>query len=199
MIRPAITSLHVGDELRAPAVGVWSDIPVTGARILPGRALGRLEILGVVHDLIAPAGAGGVVTVAPRGVAHVAVGYDERLVVLGMDAGAAAATDAAEADAAAGDPAATDAAQGGLVVRAPTSGRFYRRPAPDAQPFVSVGDEIEFGHTVCLLEVMKTFNRVVYGGEGLPPRARVVAIVPDDDSDLNAGDVIVRLAAVSGG
>jgi hypothetical protein len=40
---------------------------------------------------------------------------------------------------------------------------------------------------------MKTFNRVVYGGDEMPPVARVAAIAPADGDDLAAGDVILEL------
>jgi acetyl-CoA carboxylase biotin carboxyl carrier protein len=46
---------------------------------------------------------------------------------------------------------------------------------------------------VALLEVMKTFNRVQYGGSGLPERARVLRVVPSDGDDLAAGDAILEL------
>jgi acetyl-CoA carboxylase carboxyltransferase component len=82
---------------------------------------------------------------------------------------------------------------GAIAIRAPSSGRFWARPSPDKPPFVSVGDTIATGHTLGLLEVMKTFHRVTYSGEGLPPRARVLAIRPADGDDLAADDVLVEL------
>jgi len=82
----------------------------------------------------------------------------------------------------------------GLAVRAPSSGRYWARPAPDKPPFVSVGDLVTAGQTVCLLEVMKTFHRVSYGGPDLPERARVTAIRPQDGDDLDADQVILELA-----
>jgi acetyl-CoA carboxylase biotin carboxyl carrier protein len=94
------------------------------------------------------------------------------------------------------DPRAAAAATDGLTVRAPSSGRYYGRPAPGKPAFVSVGDVIKEGHTVCLLEVMKTFNRVTYGGGGLPAEARVTAIAVADESDVNGGDVLLHLEAV---
>jgi acetyl-CoA carboxylase carboxyltransferase component len=81
-----------------------------------------------------------------------------------------------------------------LAVRAPSSGRYWGRPAPGKPAFVAVGDVVTAGQTVGLLEVMKTFHRVTYGGDALPPRARVTAIAPADGDDLSAGDVIIELA-----
>jgi acetyl-CoA carboxylase carboxyltransferase component len=80
-----------------------------------------------------------------------------------------------------------------LAIRAPSSGRFWARPSPEKQSFVSVGDVVTAGQTVCLLEVMKTFHRVAYAGDGLPERARVLAIRPADGDDLAAGDVLIEL------
>ena len=54
-----------------------------------------------------------------------------------------------EADAATGTP-----------ILAPTPGTFYAQPAPDADPFVKVGDRVMKGQTVCIVEAMKLMNEV---------------------------------------
>ena len=56
-------------------------------------------------------------------------------------------------------------------IRAPLLGVFYRAPAPDAPPYVGVGDWIQSGQTVGLIEAMKVFNEINSEIEG-----RVVAI-----------------------
>jgi acetyl-CoA carboxylase biotin carboxyl carrier protein len=175
-------------EVRAPAVGLWREAPVPGTLVRPGDAIGRLEVLGVLHRLVAPAGGHGIVVPGHADErARRPVEHGQLLLVLDPEAAAGvAAEDAAVAE----GPAAT----GGPVFRAPTSGRFYSRPGPDRPPFVQAGEEIAVGQTVCLLEVMKTFHRVTYGGKGLPERARVQAVLPAEESDLNAGDVILVLA-----
>ena len=81
----------------------------------------------------------------------------------------------------------------GLVFRAPTSGRFYGRSSPDKPPFVTAGDELAAGATVCLLEVMKTFHRVHYGGADLPERAKVREVLVKDGDDVSAGDALLAL------
>ena len=189
MDRPQLIALLAGDELRAPAVGMWRSMPAPGSFVTTGTPIGTLEVLGMFYRLVAPAGAHGMVAESPRGAARVPVGYGERLVLLDADVSGAAV---ARTEAAAVQAASTT----GLALRAPTSGRFYRRPGPGKEPFVSDGDEIGTGQTVCLLEVMKTFNRVVYGADGLPERARIVSVVPEDGADLDAGDVILDLEAV---
>ena len=78
-----------------------------------------------------------------------------------------------------------DADEGGLAFRSPLSGRFYLRPSPDQPPFVKVGDTVKLGQTIALLEVMKTFNRVTYGGAGLPETAKVLEVVPANEADID--------------
>jgi acetyl-CoA carboxylase biotin carboxyl carrier protein len=176
-------------EVRAPAVGLWRDAPPAGSLVRPGDSIGRLEVLGVMHRLIAPAQAHGIASVpAHQGeLARRPLQHGQVMLVLDPEA----VLGVAAADTAAG--AVTGAAEQGRVFRAPTSGRFYGRPAPDRPPFVQPGDEITVGQTVCLIEVMKTFIRVAYGGAGLPERARVGAVRPTDDAELAAGDVILIL------
>jgi acetyl-CoA carboxylase carboxyltransferase component len=84
----------------------------------------------------------------------------------------------------------------GLVFRAPLTGRVYFRPSPDKPPFVAVGDVIERGTTVCLVESMKSFSRIPYGGEALPQRARVVRFPVDDGADVDQEMPILELEAV---
>ena len=78
------------------------------------------------------------------------------------------------------------------------SGRFYSRPSPNEPAFVSAGDTVADGQNIGLLEVMKTFNRLVYQGDGLPDRATVERIVPNDGDDVVRGDPILLLLADEG-
>jgi acetyl-CoA carboxylase biotin carboxyl carrier protein len=45
-----------------------------------------------------------------------------------------------------------------IPIKAPMVGTFYRKPAPDKDPFVEVGDHIKKGDVVCIIEAMKIFN-----------------------------------------
>lgn len=55
----------------------------------------------------------------------------------------------------------------GDVVKSPIVGTFYRAPSPEDDPFVSVGDKVEKGDTVCIVEAMKIMNEIEteYSGE----------------------------------
>lgn len=50
--------------------------------------------------------------------------------------------------------------KGMLAVRAPNLGTFYRRPKPDSDPYIEVGDKVTESTEVCLIEVMKLFTPV---------------------------------------
>jgi len=47
-----------------------------------------------------------------------------------------------------------------IEIKSPMIGTFYRTPNPDTDPFVSVGDNISAGQTVCIIEAMKIFNEI---------------------------------------
>lgn len=48
----------------------------------------------------------------------------------------------------------------GQVVKSPIVGTFYRAPNPDSDPFVNVGDQVEKGQTLCIVEAMKIMNEI---------------------------------------
>lgn len=80
-----------------------------------------------------------------------------------MPAPMAAAPVAAPATApapAASAPAAAPAAEGGVNIKSPMIGTFYRSSGPDKEPFVKVGDRVEKGQVVCIIEAMKLFNEI---------------------------------------
>ncbi len=50
--------------------------------------------------------------------------------------------------------------EGVVAITAPMVGTFYRSPSPDSAPYVEVGDRVEPGKTVCIIEAMKLFNEI---------------------------------------
>lgn len=166
--------------LQAPSTGLFLPRVLRGDLVATAHPIGELDVLGRRTTLLAPH-AYGIVDGDPT---PRAVGYGDALLVLdaSMQIAGASAVATTEAHAATG-----------LVFRAPTSGRFYSRSAPGKPAFVNVGDELGPNATVCLLEVMKTFHRVTYGGAGLPERAKVREILVADGADVTAGDPLLAL------
>ncbi|MBA2543512.1 MAG: hypothetical protein H0V17_27975 [Deltaproteobacteria bacterium] len=172
------TKLDAGWKLTSPQPGAFHPTIIKGP-LLPRDVVGTLAVLGHTIELVVPAGVTGWIDneLGPR-----TVDYGDPIAVL-VPAGAGFAevtTTAVEAE---------QHATGGPVFRAPTSGRYYGRPSPDKPAFVTAGGEIDVGATVCLLEVMKTFNRITYDG----PRARVREILVAEGADVNAGDPLLGL------
>lgn len=48
----------------------------------------------------------------------------------------------------------------GLLVRSPMVGTFYASPSPDSEAFVKVGQSVNVGDTMCMIEAMKMFNQI---------------------------------------
>ena len=77
----------------------------------------------------------------------------------------------------------------GLVaITATTMGHFYSRPEPSAPPFVKVGDRVEAGATIGLIELMKLFNSVTSDVSGT-----IVEICVEDAQLVEFGQVLMRV------
>ena len=74
-------------------------------------------------------------------------------------AAAQVAAPVATAPAAAAAPA-VDAAPSGHLMRSPMVGSFYRSSSPEAKPFVEVGQHVNVGDTLCIVEAMKMMNQI---------------------------------------
>lgn len=155
---------------------------------MPGQAAGVLTTLGRSQTLTVPDGVRGLVTSERPELVHAPVGFGTVLYEL---APLAAGEGVVEADEEAG------AFDGTLVYGAPSSGRFYHCPGPDAPLFVTEGDTLEDGAPFGLIEIMKTFHQVHYrpGGK-LPARAKLVRFVAADGADVRENDPLIEVAPV---
>lgn len=98
----------------------------------------------------------------------------------------AAATAAAPAPAAATPAAAAPAAAANddnnpryKQIKSPMVGTFYRSSGPDKPPFIKVGDSIDVGNKVCIIEAMKLFNEIESEIKG-----KVVKVLVEDASPV---------------
>jgi acetyl-CoA carboxylase biotin carboxyl carrier protein len=86
------------------------------------------------------------------------------------------------APAAAAAPAATEApaaTSNTVPLKAPMIGTFYRSGSPDNPPFVAVGDVVEQGQVICIIEAMKLFNEIE-----AEQRGRIVKVMVDNASPV---------------
>ncbi|MCL4115085.1 UNVERIFIED_CONTAM: hypothetical protein GTU68_049499 [Idotea baltica] len=66
-----------------------------------------------------------------------------------------------------------------ITIKSPMIGTFYRSPSPDKPVFVKVGDTIDVGTVLCLVEAMKLFNEIESEVSG-----KIVKILIDDSSPV---------------
>lgn len=67
------------------------------------------------------------------------------------------------------DPAAQPAPEPGgcVIIRSPIVGVFYAAPAENADPYVTIGDSVRKGQTLCLVEAMKLMNEIIAEDDGV--------------------------------
>ena len=66
-----------------------------------------------------------------------------------------------------------------VTIKSPMIGTFYRKPSPDKDPFVNVGDEVNVGTVVCVVEAMKLFNEIESEISG-----KIVKVLVEDMSPI---------------
>ena len=85
-------------------------------------------------------------------------------------------------------PAAPAEGDGLHELTSPMVGTFYARPSPDDPPYVVVGDEVQEGATVCVIEAMKLFNPIE-----APVSGKIVAIEVDNGQPVGFGDLLMKI------
>ena len=122
--------------------------------------------------------------VSKSGISEVALEMDDFKVTIKTGTGeavlvqapAAAAPTALAAPAA---PAASDEFAHCIAVKSPMIGTFYRRPSPDKDIFVNIGDVVAEGDCVCIIEAMKLFNEIESEIAG-----KIVKVLVEDGSPV---------------
>ena len=81
----------------------------------------------------------------------------------------------------------------GHVVTAPSVGVFWRSPEPGAKPFVEVGDSVQTGDTLCIVEIMKLMNNVVADVSG-----EIAAVHSENGQNVEFGTPLFTVIPVKG-
>ena len=136
-------------------------------------------LIGTVRELIAMMGKGGIseldlstgeISIRLRGQSHAGT----------MPAAGASPPTTDLADSAAEDE--------GHLVTSPMIGTYYSAPSPGEAPFVHVGDEVEVGQVVGIIEAMKIMNEIVADRPGI-----VVDIMVENAQAVEYGSPLLRL------
>jgi acetyl-CoA carboxylase biotin carboxyl carrier protein len=75
-----------------------------------------------------------------------------------------------------------------ITIKSPLPGTFYRKPNPDADPYISEGDQVNEGDVIGLVEIMKNFHEVQSDQTGVLDRFLV-----ENDDLVEAGQEIAVL------
>jgi acetyl-CoA carboxylase biotin carboxyl carrier protein len=85
-------------------------------------------------------------------------------------------------------PAPVDPDAGAHVVKSPIVGTFYDAPSPGSEPFVKVGDRVEVGTVLCIVEAMKLMNEVESDAAG-----EVVRVMPSTGQPVEYGQSLFAI------
>ena len=83
---------------------------------------------------------------------------------------------------------AADAEAGEILVKSPIVGTYYDAPSPDAPPFVKVGDAVEPGQVLCIIESMKLMNEIEAEVAGV-----VVAKLVENSKPVEYGEALLAV------
>ncbi len=172
--------------LGSPAVGHYSSAPRVGEMVVGGSHVGCLTTLGRRVDLVVPRGVTGRVVERKLATRSEAVEYGQVLLRLAPIEG----SDEGDVSDVSPGGVSEDLPEGTLAVRSSIHGMFYHRPRPDEPAYVEIGQIVEIGTTLGLVEVMKCFSAIVYGGPDLPTRAEIVEFRAEDGAEVEADQVL---------
>lgn len=75
-----------------------------------------------------------------------------------------------------------------IVVKSPIVGTYYEAPAPDADPFVAVGDTVRSGQVLCIIESMKLMNEIESEHAGV-----VVSVYAENGQPVEYGEPLMAI------
>ncbi len=163
--------------IQSPGVGVISKLPMPGQILTPETPVGQMLIISTPYILKLPPHTTGEVARYDTEFKIRAVGYGDPLfTLLPIQEKKSQGTNSASTNH-------SQVAQG-WVVRAPTDGIFYRKPSPDAPPYISLQQEVKTSQILGLVEVMKCFNPILFDGSEFPAKAKVLEICVADGSEV---------------
>jgi len=72
-----------------------------------------------------------------------------------------------------------------LEIKSPMVGTFYKTPSPDSPPFIKVGDNVDVGQVVCIIEAMKLMNEIKSEVKG-----KVAAVLVENADPVEFGQTL---------
>jgi biotin carboxyl carrier protein len=186
-------------RILSPVVGIYYSFPARGTFLSAGSFIGKLRVFNTIYDLFLPQNVMGEVVFNGERVYDliedriIPVEYGQELFRLNPEIGDSLRgrrstrrkrlTDLEEKVA---ETTSTDSEtlEKGHVITAFTTGIFYRKSSPDARPYVEEGQTVEKGKVLGLIEVMKTFNHIVFHGSDSSESGKIKKIFVKDSQEV---------------
>jgi acetyl-CoA carboxylase biotin carboxyl carrier protein len=192
VIEALLSSEEAQPRILSPAVGIYYAQPRSGAVVSAGDVVGRLRVMNTAFDLVLPAGVGGRVVIDGERDKVIPVEYGQEL--LSLKPQQAFQDGEAEETVAAAAAFETPGTDEGFVITAFTTGIFYQKPSPEAPAYVTEGQQIEKGNILGLIEVMKTFNHIVFHGTDEADTGTVRKIYAADAQEVKLGEPLFLIS-----
>jgi acetyl-CoA carboxylase biotin carboxyl carrier protein len=77
------------------------------------------------------------------------------------------------------------------AIKAPMVGTFYRAPSPDSKPYIEIGQQVEAGQVVCVIEAMKLMNEIKSEVKG-----KVAEIMAENSTPVEYGQALFMVEPV---
>lgn len=167
-------------RILSAAVGFCALVPAEGTYVSSGAFIGRLKVLNTRFDLYLPEDVFGMVVIEKERDKFFQVEYGQELFRLNPQQNLSESTK----QTAKSGSVAHEEIDEGYVITAFTTGIFYSRPSPDSQAYVEEGQKIEKGKVLGLIEVMKTFNQVIFQGTDSSESGRIKKILVNDAQEV---------------
>ena len=181
-------------KIFSPGIGMFRISVNNGEILYPGSIIGVLTVLGSKSRIRLPLGVSGKVEMPERSLTVFPIGYNDLIFSLkplkeSLENNSDHKDEISE----------SEAGEDEIIIKAFISGVFYLRPSPDSEPFITPGSGIKKGAILGLIEVMKSFNQIVFSGDGKNRPGKIEKIFVEDSAEVEMGDPLFLVSFSDGG
>lgn len=150
--------------ISSPSVGSYLSPPKNGSILNNNGYAGTLRIHNTFYDLYIPEEVCGKIIIDKERDKIIPVGYGQELFRITLKEDLIKSAISQKNNKTESTEDLTKEPEEGFIIKAFTPGIFYQKPSPEAPPYITENQKIEKGKVLGLIEVMKTFNQIVFQG-----------------------------------